>query len=51
MSSPGPACDYSEKRQKRVKYLKILAKIFKIWKYFEKGCMLIACKCCNVTLQ
>ena len=30
-------CDFLEKGQNRVKYLKIWAKLFKIWKYFEKG--------------
>ena len=33
-------CDFSEKGQKmskRAKYLKIWAKMYKIWKYFEKG--------------
>ena len=28
---------FSEKGQKRAKYLKIWAKMYKIWKYFEKG--------------
>ena len=35
------ACDFSEKGQKKgqnkTKYLKIWAKMYKIWKYFEKG--------------
>ena len=30
-------CDLSAKGQKRAKYLKILAKMYKIWKYIEKG--------------
>ena len=36
----GHACDFSEKgqkRQKRAKYLKIWAKMYKVQKYFEKG--------------
>ena len=31
------ACDFLEKEQKRAKCLKIWAKMYKIWKYFEKG--------------
>ena len=38
----GHARDFSEKEQKRAKYLNIWAKMYKIWKYFEKG-HVIAC--------
>ena len=37
LGSKGHACDFSEKEQKRAKYLKIWAKMYKIWKYFWKG--------------
>ena len=30
-------CDFSEKGQKKAKYLKIWSKVYKMWKYFEKG--------------
>ena len=33
----GHACEFSEKGQKRAKYLKIWPKMYKMWKYFEKG--------------
>ena len=45
LDSQGHACDFSEKGQKKIKrakYLKIWAKIYKIWKYIEKG-QVIAC--------
>ena len=32
----------AKKGQKRAKYLKIWAKTYKIWKYFEKGCLMHA---------
>ena len=32
----GHACNFSEKGQNRAKYLKILAKMYEIWKYIEK---------------
>ena len=31
------ASDFLEKGQNRAKYLKISTKLYKIWKYFEKG--------------
>ena len=47
----GYACDFSEKGQKddkkRVKYLKIWTKMYKIWKCFEKG-QVIACDYCTL---
>ena len=48
------ACDFSEKEQKnakkgqrRAKYLKTWAKMYKIWKYFEKRQAIV----CNYTTQ
>ena len=42
LESKGMRAIFQKKGKKRAKYLKIWAKMYKIWKYFEKG-QVIAC--------